>query len=160
EAQREPFSEIEFRAEARASRDADGGLIVRDASAEREVEIESADAAAHPAELAVRERPDQVPEVEQARLVVRLFENELRIAAVERVRSVRVEARVLEARFEGEVLREVERVRAAEDVVRRIEIRRIPAAHERKLVAEGLHEEALLDAAIVAAADQLLFQLL
>src|SRR5512143_2707356 len=101
--EREPFAEVPLRSDAGAAGHADRRRVVGDAGAEGEVEVEAAEAAAHPAKLAVGERPDQVAEIQHARLVVRLLEDELRVAAVERVGRVAVEARVLEARLEREV---------------------------------------------------------
>ena len=60
----------------------------------------------------------------------------------------------------AEVFAEVEGVGAAGEPVRRVEVGRVVAAHRRELVAEGLGEEALLHAAVVPAADELLLQLL
>jgi hypothetical protein len=101
-----------------------------------------------------------VPEVERPRLVGAVDDLDLRVATLVRVRDGALEARELHAGLEPEVLAEVEGVGPARQPVARVEVARIPAAHGRELVAEGLGEEALLHAAVVAAADELLLQLL
>ena len=70
------------------------------------------------------------------------------------------EPRVLEACLEAEVLREVERVGAADEPVRRVEVGGVVAPHGGELVAERLREQAVLHAAVVAPADQLVLELL
>src|ERR1700722_7019133 len=62
--EREPLAEEELRPEAGAPGEAARGRVVGHAGAEGEVEIEATDAAPHPAQLAVGERPDEVTEVE------------------------------------------------------------------------------------------------
>src|SRR6185437_8297828 len=98
----------------------------------RHVEVEAGDPTAHPAQLAVREAPDEVSEVEAAGAVGALFDLDLRIAALVAVGRRRAEARELEARFESEIFAEMKRVRAAREPRRRIEVARIPAAHPRE----------------------------
>src|SRR5207237_3785298 len=125
----------------------------------RRGEVEARDAAAHPAQLAVREAPHEMAEIEAAGPVRPLFDLHLRVAPLVRIGHRRAKARELHGSLEPEILREVERVRAAGEPVRGVEIGAVPAAHAGELVAERLREEALLHAAIMPAADELLLQL-
>ena len=88
-----------------------------------------------------------------------VFDGDLRKSLLVRFGNGGAKARELEARFETEIFRKVERVCAAADRRRRIQIGRVIAEHSREFVAEFLGEQTVLPAAIMAAADQLLFQL-
>ena len=85
---------------------------------------------------------------------------DLRVAALVGARYGALEPHGLHAGLEAEVFAEVKGVRAARHPARRVEVGRVDPAHGGKLVPERLGEEALLNAPVVPATDQLLLQLL
>ena len=74
--------------------------------------------------------------------------------------SIALAAGVHERGLEPEIFREMEGVRAALHGRAGVKIGGVPSSHRRELVAQRLGEEAILDAAVVAAADELFFQAL
>src|SRR5580658_11304668 len=159
-AQGEPFSEEELRAEAGAARHPACRRIVGDAGAERQVEVESTDPAAKPTELAIGEGINQVTEVQSPRVVGARFDLNLRVTSLIRVGYRASKARELDARFEREVLREVERVCSPRHPIRGVEVGSVIATHERELVSKSLRKEPILDPSVVATPHELGLQLL
>src|SRR6185369_10163202 len=95
EPHREPFGEIEFETEAARAGDAQVAGLDRRAAAEHDVEVEAPDRAAHPAHLAVGERPHEIAEKEVLRVVLRLDDaDEALLALNQRVEQAVALARV------------------------------------------------------------------
>src|SRR5262249_46573308 len=136
-------------------------VLVGRAGAERDVEVKATDGTAEPTHFSVRERPDQVPHEQLHRHILTARDlRQVLLAIVDRLqkteRAVRAQVRGLQA----QILGEMKGVSSTEGGAAVAQIRGVPAAQSRKLVAQCLLEDARDHAAIGAAPDELLLELL
>src|SRR5580698_3397537 len=113
ESECKPVPEEKLGAEPCASGYALRRRVVGHAGADGYVEVEAADAVAHPPQLAVSESPDEMTEVEPSGPVGPIEHLDLWIPALVRVGDRTVETGELNARFESEVFAEMKGVGAA-----------------------------------------------
>src|SRR6478752_4506674 len=158
-AQGEPFGQVELHAWAKRTGQTGDRWLDRRSSADRQVEVVTADPAAHPTHLAVSHGPDQVAHEKLHGVVLGASDaDQVLLPVDDRVQDLVVLPRAQVAGLETEIFSEVESIGAA--VGRRAigDVASEPTAHGGQLVAQRLFDQARHDTAIGALTDQLLLE--